>query len=194
MTVYDIVSACEFTGCVIVNQLGEEISTKNKSETELKEIYDKSVEHIDSVNNTTRIWTFDKIDEIEGLTEKEYDTYKRANPKWDTLMDAVLLQIRKELDRLSWNKYQKEKDSPFDNTGQVYSNKIFTVRAYNWNDEEEEELPNFECDPVKVYWYKHQGRGTTVYTRPYFDSPGIYALVLDKCIKALKEDFGETSE
>lgn len=72
------------------------------------------------------------------------------------LIVAVLENIETEMARQYWNKYQKEFCSPFRNTGEIYSNDIFTVRAYNWNGNYE---PNFEYKNLKVYWYKWLGRG-----------------------------------
>lgn len=187
-TVRDIISACEYTGCKIIDQLGDEIPVTKEN---VEDIYKKAVEHIDASGNLVRIWTFDKIDEAKGLTEEDFNKFLPANPKWNNIMNACLIKIRKELDRLYWNKYQKEMDSPFDNTGASYSNSEFTVRAYNW-DEDAEELPNFEWKQIKVYWYKHEGRGNQVYTVIGYDDPAIYAIMLNKCLKALKEDFGET--
>ena len=43
--------------------------------------------------------------------------------------------IKNELDRLYWNKNQKEMDSPFENTGETYKNKTFKVCAYKWNED-----------------------------------------------------------
>lgn len=187
-TVRDIISACEYTGCKIIDQLGDEIPVTKEN---VEDIYKKAVEHIDASGNLVRIWTFDKIDEAKGLTEEDFNKFLPANPKWNNLMHACLQAIRSELDRLYWNKYQREMHSPFDNTGAVYQNDTFTVRAYSW-DEDAEELPNFEWKQIKVYWYKHEGRGNQVYTVMGYDDPAIYAIMLNKCLKALKEDFGET--
>ena len=187
ITVKDIISACEYTGCVVVDQLGDVIEI---NEENADEIYGKSVEHIDAANGTVRIWTFDKLDQVEGLTKKDFDKYLPANPKWDSLMVAVLDKIRKEMNRLYWNKYQKEMRSPFDNTGEQYSNDVFTVRAYYWGDDEtEEEKPNFEWGPIRIFWYKYCGRGMEIRTKMGFDTPAVYGIMLEKCMEALKEDF-----
>ena len=190
MRVQDIVSACEYTGCSVMDQLGDEIKL-NKGNC--IEIYEKSVEHVSASGNKVLIWTYDKIDEVTGIDEENADKYVRADPKWDLLMNAVLRKIRAELDRLYWNKNQQEMESPFDNTGTIYSNDTFIVRAYDWSDADEE-LPNFEWGPIRVYWYKHEGRGNTIETKIGYDDPAIYALMLKKCLKALSDDFGEVSE
>lgn len=189
MRVKDIVSACEYIGCEVLDQLGNIIPVNKEN---ANEIYEKSVEHISASGNKVLIWTFDKLEEVTGITPENENQFVVANKKWDSLMDAVLRKIRSELDRLYWNKYQKEMNSPFDNTGEEYSNDVFTVRAYNWN--EEEEKPNFEWGPVRVYWYKHEGRGNQVFTKIGYDDPAIYGLMLDKCIESLQKDFGEMRE
>lgn len=193
LKVKDIVSGCEYIGCEVIDQLGNIIKVTKEN---LEEIYEKPVEHISASNNKVLIWTFDKIDELSGITPQNVNDYIRANPKWDKLMNAVLIKIRKELDRLYWNRNQKEMESPFDNTGAEYSNDTFTVRAYNWNEDEEDIIakPNFEWGPIRVYWYKHEGRGNTIYAKIGYDDPAIYSHMLNKCIEALKKDFGEDSE
>lgn len=186
MTVKDIIAICEYTGCIVVDQLDNKIPITKEN---MDEIYAKSVESVYAANNKVCIRTFDKLDQLQGLTEKDDKKFEQANPKWDNLMHAILKTIRDELDRLYWNKYQEEMDSPFDNTGASYANPTFTVRAYSW--EEDDDQPNFECGPVRVYWYKHEGRDNIIETRRGFDSPAIYAIVLDKCLEALAKDFKE---
>ena len=190
MKVKDIISACEYTGCHVMDQLGQEIKVTKKN---ADEIYDKSVEHVSASNNKVLIWTFDKIDEVVGINEENMERYVPADHKWDLLMNCVLRKIRDEMDRLYWNKYQREMHSPFDNTGAEYSNDVFSVKAYNWDDDAEEE-PNFKWGPIHVYWYKHEGRGNIVYTKIGYDDPAIYALMLEKCLEALRKDFGENPD
>ena len=57
---------------------------------------------------------------------------KRVEEKYIPLIRSVINEIRRELDRLYWNKYQTDMDSPFDNTGNEYMNDTFIVRAYDW--------------------------------------------------------------
>ena len=80
------------------------------------------------------------------------------NEKETELVIAILRAIDQELSRLYFNKNQKDISSPFDNTGTEYKNETFIVRAYNWYDEDNEK-PNFEYKDLKVWWYKHLGRG-----------------------------------
>ena len=72
------------------------------------------------------------------------------------LIKAVLNIIKEEMERVYWNKHQKEMNSPFLNTGQYYDDGIFVVRSYDW---ESNDLPNFQYDKLKCWWYKHFKRG-----------------------------------
>lgn len=105
------------------------------------------------------------------------------------LIKAVLNEIRKELDRLYWNKYQRVMQSPFDNTGNTYSNDVFTVRAYYWGDDCGEALkPNFEYKDFRVYWYKHSNRGVGIkYDKPI--TAEFLSQMLDDCFAAMRDDF-----
>lgn len=113
----------------------------------------------------------------------------RLQDRFVPLVVSVLDKIRKEMDRLYWNKYQKEMNSPFDNSGEEYSNNTFTVRSYYWGDEPDRvDLPNFEYDGIKVYWYKHSNRGTTIYTDKDLTIDYL-SVMLNRCIESLREDF-----
>ena len=116
---------------------------------------------------------------------------ERLPDKYIKLLEATLNIIRKELDRLHWNKFQHPMKSPFDNTGEIYSNDTFTVRAYYWGDDDSLiPLPNFEYDGIKCYWYKHSGRGLCAYVDNPFDTDYL-AKMIDDCYEAMKKDFGE---
>ena len=115
-------------------------------------------------------------------------------PKYIKLVIAMLNSIRYELDRCYWNKYQKSMNSPFDNTGETYKNKTFTVRAYDWNiDDDKKELPNFDYKNIlHVYWYKHSGRCVTVYyDGEYNFNIDFLANILNDCIDSIRNDFGD---
>ena len=45
---------------------------------------------------------------------------KILNQKQTALVDAILSKIETELERVYWNIYQKEMESPFRNTGTTY--------------------------------------------------------------------------
>ena len=113
--------------------------------------------------------------------------------KYMDFLESVFLGIRAELDRLYWNKNQEEMVSPFDNTGESYSNPTFTIRAYDWNldgEDENEIPPNFEYKGFKLWWYKHIGRGMTAKCDEIVDAEYIFNMH-NECKEALKKDFGE---
>ena len=106
----------------------------------------------------------------------------------DNLIVAVLDRIRREMDRVYWNKNQKEMISPFDNTSATYENDVFVVRAYNWD---ENTMPNFDSENIKVYWYKYSGRGVSVLVKPGINVlPAINEMLNDaiECIRKEEED------
>ena len=72
------------------------------------------------------------------------------------LLEAVLAELELQMDRLYWNKNQKDMQSPFQNTSTEYSNSTFVVKAYNWNEETDY---NFKYKDLTVWWYKHFRRG-----------------------------------
>lgn len=103
------------------------------------------------------------------------------------LIRATLDYIREELDRLYWNKYQKQMDSPFDNTGNEYKNDTFSVYAYRWNDNEDN-LPNFSYKGFRAYWYKHSNRGLywkcdEEVTAEYLEK------MIEECVSSIEQDF-----
>jgi hypothetical protein len=109
-----------------------------------------------------------------------------VSAKYDYLIRSVLNMIRSELDRLYWNKNQKEISSPFDNTGEVFENDYVTIRAYDWN---ENELPNFDTDQLKVFWYKHSNRGVDALIKSNDNIDSLLVDVLNNTIESLKESF-----
>lgn len=97
---------------------------------------------------------------------------------------ALLEGIESELDRIMWNIYQEEYDSPFRNTGNEFICDTFEVHAYYWGDDDElYDRANFKCGDIEVRWYKHVGRG------PYLNkpiTPDEAVAMFDKCMEALK--------
>lgn len=85
---------------------------------------------------------------------------KKIDQKYEKLIEGALIIIKNEMDRLYFNKFQKEMDSPFENTGNVYANKVFKVSAYDWI---EDNVYNFVYkDKFYVSWYKYLGRGMVI--------------------------------
>lgn len=57
----DIISLCEYTGCVVLDALGDVIEI---TEENCKNIYKYTVEHLDAVDGTIQIWTFKNMDKL----------------------------------------------------------------------------------------------------------------------------------
>lgn len=108
----------------------------------------------------------------------------------EKLIEAIMDKIEYEMSRLYWNNNQERMNSPFQNTGEVYQNDTFTVRAYYWGDDEYvSKLPNFEYKNFKCWWYKHSHRG--LYWSYYDDDipTSFLTTMLDECYKSLEHDF-----
>jgi hypothetical protein len=52
-------------------------------------------------------------------------------------------------------------ENPFRNTGARWSNSIFEVNAYDWNEDNIQQF-NFKYKDIKVSWYKYLGRGMSI--------------------------------
>ena len=76
-------------------------------------------------------------------------------------IQALLRDLSKQLDTLMFNKFHKEYDNPFSNTGNTFKNDVFEVQAYNWNDEIHQAY-NFKWQDIEISWYKYLGRDTTI--------------------------------
>lgn len=107
------------------------------------------------------------------------------------LIEAILDKIEHEMERLYWNANQTEMpSSPFQNTGGIYENDTFTVRAYDWNGNYE---PNFEYNGLRIWWYKHSHRGLEwEYNHEKNTLPPAYFLedMLVDCIESIEKDWG----
>lgn len=110
---------------------------------------------------------------------------------------SVLGRINSELKRCYWNKNQKMMDSPFDNTGNSYECDVFSVHAYNWN---EDNGKNFVyIDKIMpqasliAEWYKYLGRGDYVEV-PEDWKMNYLADMLKNCTEAIRKDFGDTPD
>ena len=73
-------------------------------------------------------------------------------------------------------------NSPFRNTGQKFSNGVFHVEAYSWN-EEVAQLWNFRYLDIEISWYKWLGRGTSI-NREITPEEAID--MFDKCLESIR--------
>lgn len=94
------------------------------------------------------------------------------------------------MERLYWNTYQKEMDSPFENTGTSYSNDVFKVKAYNWNDDSQ---PNFVYKGLEIYWYKHMLRGMVIKSKDKLTFKFLSKMIRD-CMNSMEKDFKKRLE
>lgn len=107
--------------------------------------------------------------------------------KYEALIRGLLNVIKNELDRNYWNKNQREMESPFDNTGAPdFVTDYMTIRSYNWN---ENELPNLDTDRLKVFWYKHSGRGVMAMVKTKENIGDLLAEVLNNSIESINQNF-----
>jgi hypothetical protein len=52
-------------------------------------------------------------------------------------------------------------ENPFRNTGWSHQNTVFTVCAYEWNEDKVQDF-NFKYKDIEVSWYKYLGRGMSI--------------------------------
>jgi len=75
----------------------------------------------------------------------------------DYFHDALIEYLLNEIERVYWNKNQKE-------WNRIDNPKIkgISYRPYYWGDsEKEQELPNLKIGKQEIRWYKHPGRSQT---------------------------------
>lgn len=94
---------------------------------------------------------------------------------------AALTEIRDQLDRVQHNIAQGAVDTPFDNSGARFDHDIFSVHAYSWDDSVEQPW-NFRWRDLRVSWYKHYRRGTSVNRAM---EPAEIATMLGECLAAI---------
>lgn len=134
-------------------------------------------------------WTLEQIYaniNILGSEELKTDNcIEKSSSDYILLIESCLRKLKAEYERLYWNKNQSEPDSPFDNTGAVYSNDTFSVKAYDWSEKGNAD-PNFEYEGLKVWWYKYCTRGLTykgIVTADFLQK------MLKDCIESMRKDF-----
>ena len=105
------------------------------------------------------------------------------------LITAALEEIKNEMERVYWNKHQKEMVSPFLNTGEYYDDGVFVVRSYDWIGDND--LPNFHYGKLKCWWYKHYRRGLSwEYDGKYNMLPPSEFLekMIEHCVRSINEN------
>ena len=132
------------------------------------------------------------IDNITESNENYYDFETYTCPEEDieefgyevpNYVQAAFRQIDEELSRVMWNIHQEEFESPFDNTSNQFSNDVFEVEAYSWDDEYDQKY-NFKWQDYKVRWYKHSRRDPEANR---YMSPEECAKMLDECLESISK-------
>lgn len=145
------------------------------------------------VNKSARRW-YEGV-ELERTQEQHMSTYTPelgqalfGNEFKDYEVPAYvkshLVAIKDELDRVMWNRDQREYDSPFDNSGNVPGVvcDVFEAHAYDWNEEDGQPF-NFKWRDLEICWYKYLGRGMSMNRET---SPKEAALMLEECLAAIR--------
>ena len=96
---------------------------------------------------------------------------------------ALLRGIGDEIERVEWNKTQQHFSNPFDNTGAQWGNDTFEVRAYDWNEDNQQGW-NFKYRDIKIGWYKYLGRGMSI-NRNVTEKEAVK--MFDDCIRSAKK-------
>lgn len=100
-------------------------------------------------------------------------------PEW---LESHLCFIEQEMERVMWNRHQREYPSPFRNTGERFENDTFVVEAYSWDDSTPQPY-NFKWCDIEISWYKHVGRGATI-NRHVAPERGVE--MLDACLASIR--------
>ena len=100
------------------------------------------------------------------------------------IWEAALLYLQYELDRVMWNIYQKEYESPFSNTGNRFDAlPEFIAEAYSWNDDYNQPF-NFKWRDIEIEWYKYLGRGMS---SNKILTPETASTMIEECVQALQK-------
>lgn len=135
--------------------------------------------------------------ELGNLT---FNPNRNQNYKCPEFVLSLLRDIDRELRLTMFAINHEDYESPFDNTGNSFTElkDVFEVQAYNWNDEESQDY-NFifkgeNGKDIKISWYKYLGRDTTINVNIEQDNESINNFLktivikyYEKCIKSLKE-------
>lgn len=107
---------------------------------------------------------------------------------------ALLERIESIIENIYWNENQEEWDSAFRNTGNEYILGDLIIKAYNWNDDYEQQY-NFKYKDIEISWYKYLGRDTTINLDLNNNDNKIYILNLfDEIINLLKNEARKNDE
>lgn len=104
------------------------------------------------------------------------------------ILDAALMAIRDELQRVLWNLRHTGTD-PFANRSDSFKCETFCVCSYSWGDDPQPWNFKHYASGIEVSWYKYFGRGMSVNKAVMPDDA---ASLLGDCLAALlKVEKGE---
>lgn len=122
----------------------------------------------------------------------------KINDNYYDLVKAIFDTIDNEYERLYWNEYQKEPDSPFRNKGGQYVNDVFSVHAYDWNLDElaldehgtSDINFNYRNGDFCATWYKHCHRGLYFWSnkKKRINAEFLNRMLKD-CLDSMRADF-----
>ena len=129
-----------------------------------------------------------------------FNPNRNQNYKCPEFVLSLLRDIDRELRLTMFAINHEDYESPFDNTGNSFTElkDVFEVQAYNWNDEESQDY-NFifkgeNGKDIKISWYKYLGRDTTINVNITQVNDSINNFLkttiikhYEKCIEALKK-------
>jgi hypothetical protein len=96
-------------------------------------------------------------------------------------VEAMVAYIFDEIERVYWNKNQKEWDRDTDPEF-----KGIKIREYYWGEDEKEAAkPNFTFKDVELRWYKHFGRSMTLNVSKDI---GEWIIWFDDCLKCVRKN------
>lgn len=132
------------------------------------------------------------MNELE-LGNLMFNTNTNQRYKCPDFIVALLRDIERRLNIVMYNIHHTQYESPFDNTGNSFTDLsgVFEVHAYNWDEETSQDFnfvfkTNSILGDIKISWYKYLGRDTTI----NYDCRGSEIVILnlyDKCIEALNK-------
>jgi len=97
------------------------------------------------------------MDELEMFDYLVFDDEPQQSDHTYDLDDSYLMKVIELLgDAVAGT--DEYHSNPCCNTGAVFSNSVFTLRAYDWSENPDNEV-NFKFGDIEVRWYKHIHRG-----------------------------------
>ena len=106
--------------------------------------------------------------------------------KASDLVLAVIRFVEERLARAYWNVHQQSM-RPCDNSGDRFDCDTFSIHAYSWNEDEDQQF-NFRWRDFRVSWYKYAGRGSSMNREL---SPNEVSDMLLECLSAIDDWYEE---